>query len=516
MRPSLEAAGPAAVALLAGGFFLLYEHQAGVLGFALDDAWIHLQFARNLAGGHGFSFNAGEAAAGSTAPLWTLSLAFFQALWADPVLAVKCWGIALHGLSAALSVWLARLCGAGRWGALAAGTAVALTPRLLWGAVSGMEIPLYTALATAGLALHLARWDQRASPWGAVLLALASLARPECLLLYPLVLVDRWRRWGRSAWHSGEALLFAAVLAPAAAFNLATIGKVLPNTFYAKVGPYGLLGALGAGDWSRVAKVLAYYPLVQLEDLGRFAVENSAVLALGIPLGLVYMLRASGRGVPSAWIVPLVLLAYPLARGVLAPFKGPTFQHGRYAAHLVPLLSVVAVVGFKQGFELLCAERSAPLAQGIRRWGSWILVAVAAAGLLGQDLRYAALQARNVAEINRMHVQIGRWLNEHTPAGAVVATHDIGALGYFSGRRIVDTAGLVTPAVLDFLQPGVEADAGVLRFLQQERPDFLVVIPTWYPRLVEETRFFKPIHQVRLAENTIAAGDRMVVFECRF
>ena len=371
MARGREEAWAAAVALVAGGFFLWYERLGGSPGFALDDAWIHLQFARNLAGGGGFSFNAGEAAAGSTAPLWTLSLALIHAVWADPVLAVKLWGIALHGLSAALSVWLARLCGAGRWGALAVGAAGALTPRLLWGAVSGMEIPLYTALATAGLALHLARWERQANPWAAVCLALASLARPECLLLYPLVLADRWRRWGRAAWNWGEALLFAVLLAPAAVFNLATIGKVLPNTFYAKVGPYGLMGALGAGDWSRIAKVLAYYPLVQLEDLGRFAVENSAVLALGVPLGLVYMLRAPQRGVPSAWIIPLVLLAYPLARGVLAPFKGPTFQHGRYAAHLVPLLSVVAVVGFKQGLEWLCEGRPYPTAQRIGRWGLW-------------------------------------------------------------------------------------------------------------------------------------------------
>src|ERR1700712_3246195 len=50
----------------------------GGLGFPLDDSWIHLQFARNLAHGAGLSYNSGELVTGSTAPLWTalLSLLF--------------------------------------------------------------------------------------------------------------------------------------------------------------------------------------------------------------------------------------------------------------------------------------------------------------------------------------------------------------------------------------------------------------------------------------------------------
>ena len=48
---------------------------AGLSSFPLDDAWIHLHFARNLAEGHGFGYNPDVPVAGSTAPLWTLVLA---------------------------------------------------------------------------------------------------------------------------------------------------------------------------------------------------------------------------------------------------------------------------------------------------------------------------------------------------------------------------------------------------------------------------------------------------------
>ena len=46
------------------------------------------------------------------------------------------------------------------------------------------------------------------------------------------------------------------------------------------------------------------------------------------------------------------------------------------------------------------------------------------------------------------HVRAGRWLAAHTPKDAVVATHDIGAIAFYSQRRIVDITGLVTPEVV--------------------------------------------------------------------
>ena len=46
---------------------------AGSIGagaFPLDDSWIHMQFARNLAEGRGFAYNPGVPVSGSTAPPW--------------------------------------------------------------------------------------------------------------------------------------------------------------------------------------------------------------------------------------------------------------------------------------------------------------------------------------------------------------------------------------------------------------------------------------------------------------
>ena len=65
---------------------------AGELGLPLDDSWIHLRFADNVAAGRGFAINPGVPVAGSTAPLWTLLLALAIAFGVPGLLAAKLLG----------------------------------------------------------------------------------------------------------------------------------------------------------------------------------------------------------------------------------------------------------------------------------------------------------------------------------------------------------------------------------------------------------------------------------------
>ena len=126
--------------------------------FCLDDAWIHLAYARSLGLGDGLSYNPGDLETGSSSPLWVVLLAILP--WGgDPVLAVKLFGLLLHAASAALAASLAlriarldertsgRAMASGI--ALAAGALVAAHPALLQGATSGMEVDLTSALLLA-------------------------------------------------------------------------------------------------------------------------------------------------------------------------------------------------------------------------------------------------------------------------------------------------------------------------------------------------------------------------------
>jgi hypothetical protein len=69
----------------------------------------------------------------------------------------------------------------------------------------------------------------------------------------------------------------------------------------------------------------------------------------------------------------------------------------------------------------------------------------------------------------------GRWFATHSRVDAVIAAPDIGALGYFSQRRVVDLAGLVTPKMVPILAKLSPEDAVArFEFMKFSRPDFVV------------------------------------------
>ena len=82
--------------------------------YLTDDTFIHLQYARNLAAGHGFVFNQGERIYGSTSPLWVALIADGMALGLDGLLVARAIGlIATRTRISHHEVAERRLCGVG-------------------------------------------------------------------------------------------------------------------------------------------------------------------------------------------------------------------------------------------------------------------------------------------------------------------------------------------------------------------------------------------------------------------
>jgi hypothetical protein len=79
-------------------------------------------------------------------------------------------------------------------------------------------------------------------------------------------------------------------------------------------------------------------------------------------------------------------------------------------------------------------------------------------------------------------VGTARWVEQNLPPDALLAVHDIGAIGYFDGHKIVDLAGLVSPDVVPFIR-----DQGRLAaYLDERGVDYLVTLPSFYPDLVAQ------------------------------
>jgi hypothetical protein len=456
---------------------------AGTGGFPLDDSWIHLHFARNLAEGRGFAYNPGRPMAGSTAPLWTLLLGAGALVAGASVGMAKTLG-AVCALGAALLTRRAALAwGAPPVAALGAGVALLWTGPLAWGALSGMEVAL-AALLVAGALLAHARERPLVT---AVLAALAVAARPESALVVPFLALARPLTLARAAAFVVIPIL---VMAPAVVFSWATVGAPWPATAAAKV-EGGLLGWLG-GVREPLALTLLARPWAFAREWVGWLWQTHPLLPLALPVALPLAWRRSGR---ALGVVALVLIAHPLGMALLAPYRGPGFQEGRYSIHLLPLAMVVLAVGLGDA-----------LARRPRALLVWLALALWTLAPAAE--RYAW----GVQNIEAMQVRLGRWVAANTPARARLAVNDIGAIAWVSRREIVDLMGLVTPEILPYRRRG---EAGVIRFVSEVCPDYVIVFPAWFPQLTARADLLEPLERVRLARVEVAGAAEMVVYRVR-
>jgi 4-amino-4-deoxy-L-arabinose transferase-like glycosyltransferase len=488
---------------------------SGDLGFPLDDSWIHLQFARNLAAGHGLSYNPGELVTGSTAPLWTALLSLFFLLPGSVVVWTKLLGIALH-LAGVDAVWrLARELDLSRpLASLAAGLTLA-TSWLVWSALSGMEIPLFILLSTWGLVLHSRERARPGRPEGAPLsfavLAVAVLARPEGLLLLALAFVDRCLVFDREndegelalrrppvrVLLTGAALAACALLGPLLFYGWAG-DSVLPTTYAAK----------GAGEPRRWLPSLPY-----LYNVLGVLFRSQPFMTLLAGAGVLTLLERLGTRRDRGLLPALWLAGLPLAYSVLAP--APTRllgNFGRYHFPLLPVLIVLGVLGLARAAESLGPRVRAGR---LRLPFGGLLAALILAATLWSLVSGTMFYVRNVANVQDSDVALARWLAPRLDPRAVLAVNDIGALKYFLPNRVVDLASIATPEIRREVQTeaatGVPWSTAMVHAIERRQPDYIAIFPAWIPGVARDPRFV-PVHTVRLQDNITMGGDEIVVY----
>jgi len=70
--------------------------------------------------------------------------------------------------------------------------------------------------------------------------------------------------------------------------------------------------------------------------------------------------------------------------------------------------------------------------------------------------------------------------------------------------------GLVTPAIRPYRRAG---EAGVIRYVEETCPEYLVIFPAWFPRLAAMPDRYRAVYQVHLDRNEVAGADTMVVYQ---
>lgn len=501
--------------LVAGLSFLVVSLYVGYsvaiteLGLPLDDGWIHQTYARNLANDGRWSFASGAISAGSTAPLWTLLLSIGYLFNLPPLP----WTYFLGWCCLTWIGWT----GMGLWSTLwprfenlmwLPGVVLVLTWPLVWAAGSGMETLLFTGLAIQLMLLYsrqLINGEWRSWQLG-LLAGLLVLARPDGVALLFLVAAGLLIAAGAPK----ERLIRCAIYLLAAALSLIpyfilnfwSSGTIWPNTYYAKQAEYAFL-------WET--------PLIQrLGQLLYFSLGGSAEGWRGISgahlLLLPGLLIVAWTSCRSDWgkrqLLYLLPLIWAFGHVFLYAWRLPvTYQHGRYLIPVVPIFIVFGLVGWLLLFEDIRArvqltDRSnfvlktfAPLT-----FGALLLIFL----LLG-------LQAyvQDVAFINGEMVATARWLEKNTPDDKLIAAHDIGAIGYFTKKPILDLAGLISPQVIPLL-----ADQERLAdYVKASNAEYLVTAPGWPYEEITKSGDVEVIFSTNYAWSQAHSINNMMVYK---
>jgi hypothetical protein len=199
-------------------------------------------------------------------------------------------------------------------------------------------------------------------------------------------------------------------------------------------------------------------------------------------------------------------VALPL---VYAFLHATLYQHGRYLIPLIPCNALASLAGLVESGKL--ARRQGWRWRGSQRVLAGLVCVLALLGTTWRLPKMARLYARNVKNINDMHVTLGLWTANNTDPSAVLALNDIGAIAYLSERRVVDLAGLVTPEVVPILR-SEDRDSRLVKFLTRQETDYVIIFPNWFPGLAERRDVLEGVHEVTLTRRTITGGQTMVVY----
>lgn len=472
----------ALTALAAVLFYLLMSAAVIRVGFPLDDAWIHLTYARNFAEHGEWAFRLGETSAGSTAPLWTFLLSIGYFLRLSPYIWTFFLGwLILTALGIFADNAARKLVPSYKSSFPWVGLFFVLAWHLTWSAVSGMETLLHGFILFITL-VELCKGSRRYLALG-LFAGLSVWVRPDGMtLLGPifftaLLVENSWSARAKAAFN--VAMGFGALFLFYLLFNLALSGNPLPNTFYAKQAEY--------------REFWLSKPIIERSVDYLLPILVSPFIAL-LPGAILWLkkaiaLRNLGALAGLIWFVGYIGIYFA---------RLPAYQHGRYIIPALPILYFWGMLGF---VEFIGNVKSN--ARVVFLWKSVLVALCVAFTFVG-----AQQNARDVYFIESEMVATAKWARQNLPQDSLLAVHDIGAIGYFTDNPLLDLAGLVNPEVVPFIRD----EPRLAEFLDAHAADYLITLPSFYPSL---TSGKEPVFVAGEEVNLVEESERMIVYRWR-
>ena len=413
--------------------------------YQLDDALIYLRYVKNFHEGFGLVYNPGERFNGLTSPLFTYIVLAASFLFKN----LQITTIIISSVFLTCACILGgKLFSKGKWEFLF--TAVIIGSFGYFYSTFGMETPLFLMLI--GLSLYLYKID---SKYFILALTFLILTRGEGVFLAVAIAADYLIRDRRLPNIKIMAIALVILLLPFV-FNYFYYGDFLPATASAKIGQGK------SGFWNSNFGFLNVAYLIDAV----FSKSNLAALVLLIYAVYGVSISLKDRIAVISLIFSAMLLCFYIGLNL------PNYQ--RYYAPLFYLMLIFACRGmWRLATSLLVKSQF-----GCRTLIFSILCGVTV---------FALTKVVSFKEGGRIeaYANIGSWIEKNTVSSASVAMVEIGTVGWYSNREIIDILGLVNKYNAGYISKG-----DLYGWLSRYQPDYILRHdPIW--RLEQSTKILE-------------------------
>ncbi len=450
--------------------------------WAYDDPFISYRYAENLIHGLGFVYNPGERILSTTTPLFTFLLALIGLVSPDfhllaigiGVLSLAIGGLFIFDLALTLE------------SPIVGWTGLFLYPTFpLVVSTIGSETPIYLAFCLGAFAFYARKKLLIAGIFG----VLATLTRPDGILVLGILGFDFLVR-GLKPIPWKTILVCSVILAVWIVFAWLYFGSPIPVTLAAKqqqalmvISEPFLRGLV------TIAGSYAAWPYVIEIILALFGV----IIAAWLKRAWIYILT---------WPV-IYFLSYSIL-GVSRYFW--------YYAPLVPGFIIAVGLGLAAVYEYIEVAT-----QGNNRF-SFLALMVTGVSLvvlfLANGTYLWQMSRRNDTRYG-IYKAAGEWVSENSQPGERVGSLEVGILGFYAQRPMVDFAGLIQPEVAEQFSPDSTYEDAALWAVENYQPEYLVLHDGLFKQLEQGYVRQQCVKVKRFKGDEFSYEFDLTIYDCR-
>ncbi|MBE2217798.1 MAG: hypothetical protein IAE90_06330 [Ignavibacteria bacterium] len=405
----------------------------------VDDALIYYRYIENFIQGNGLVYNIGERFNALTSPLYIYISILLSSITREVELSQVCLNAALMISSSIVILQIFRKQDLTRTGFIAA--LIFISSKYFY-SVFGLETNLFILVSLLCIYFYLQLNMSALSVFCGLLL----LTRGEGLFLV-IILFLLLYKYHRELLKIKYLAIIAIFVLLNSMFNYYYYGEFLPHTLSVKIGQGS------SGLWGRYSYLLGADYL-----FGMF--NNQAFYILFIFGAAIIGLVKNYKN-----IFVLILLFFTLSLSVFYLALNIPGYHWYYSIHFLTLF-VLCGFGISEIIRFVNAKLKTRALQ------------ITAICLIFIYPVLTQLEIARLLQNEKPHSQYklaGEWLKENTPENSVVAAVEIGHIGWYSKRNIVDILGLTNPHNAEFISSGHFS-----KWYEVYKPDFIVAHnPPW-------------------------------------